>query len=135
MISLRIRLLILWMLIILGMILHFNYHVSEIFYGIDVVREGANGTVPVGAHLIKNIFYHIPLLLVVSLLYFSNKAYRLMLFIAGLAFTLAHAQHLAGEFRHDTLDPSQVPLLSIVLLISVLINFSSWNYFRETVQA
>jgi len=129
------KLIMLWILIIIGMILHFNYHVSEIFYGVNVAKPGTNGVVPAGAHMIKNIFYHIPLLLVISLLYFTNKWYKLFLFVTSLLFTAAHVQHLAGEFKHDTYDLSQIPLLVIVLLVSLLINKASWDYYKKTVTA
>ncbi|MDF2456240.1 MAG: hypothetical protein K0R51_2233 [Cytophagaceae bacterium] len=126
------RLIVLWTLIIIGMILHFNYHVSEIFYGIDVARPEANGVVPAGAHIIKNVFYHIPLLIIISILYFTGKWYKLALFLIGLAFTVSHAMHLAGEFKHPTYDLSQIPLLVIVLFVSLLINKASWDYYKNT---
>jgi len=126
------RLMVLWTLIIIGMILHFNYHVSEIFYGIDVARPESTGVVPAAAHLIKNIFYHVPLLIIISLLYFTSKWYKLALLILGLAFTVSHAMHLAGEFKHTTYDLSQIPLLVIVLLVSLLINKASWDYYKNT---
>ena len=37
-----------WLLLVIIMMLHFNYHVGEIFYGIHVAREGANGIIPIG---------------------------------------------------------------------------------------
>lgn len=129
------KLIVLWTLIIIGMILHFNYHVSEIFYGINVARPEANGIVPPTAHVIKNIFYHIPLLVVISLLYFTNKWYKLGLFVLSIIFTLAHAQHLFGEFKQEAYDLSQIPLLSIVLLASLLINKTSWDYYKNSTQA
>ena len=30
--------------------LHFNYHIGELFYGVDITKEDANGTVPIGTH-------------------------------------------------------------------------------------
>lgn len=129
-IDLTFKLIVLWILIIIGMILHFNYHVSEIFYGINVARPDAAGVVPATAHVIKNIFYHVPLLIVVSLLYFKHKWYKLALLVLSLIFTLAHAQHVLGEFKHETYDLSQIPLLLIVLLVSILINKASWDYYK-----
>lgn len=126
------RLIVLWILVIIGMILHFNYHVSEIFYGINVVRPEAKGVVPASAHVIKNIFYHVPLLIITSILYFTGKWHKLALFIIGLAFTASHAMHLAGEFKHTTYDLSQIPLLVIVLFVSLLINKASWDYYKNT---
>ncbi|MDB5271773.1 MAG: hypothetical protein JWO58_140 [Chitinophagaceae bacterium] len=128
--TIQVKLIVLWTLILIGMILHFNYHVSEIFYGIDVTRPGAIGKVPIMAHVIKNIFYHVPLLIILSLLYINSRWYKMAHFILSLAFTLANAEHLLGEFKQDSLDLSQIPLLSIVLVISLLINKTSWDYYK-----
>lgn len=103
------------------MVLHFNYHVSEIFYGIEILKPGANGTIPLTAHLTKNIFYHIPILIVLSLLSFNHKAFRLIHLILSALFSIAHLQHLFTELKQNTYDLSQLPLLSIVLLISLMI--------------
>ena len=58
----------LWGLLIIAMVLHFNYHVGELFYGIDIKREGADGTIPMRAHIIKNIYYHLPIIWILILL-------------------------------------------------------------------
>lgn len=132
--NIPVRLVVLWVLLIIGMILHFNYHVSEIFYGIDVVRPGANGTMPISALVIKTIYYHLPMLYVVALLYFQQKGFRLAAFVVGLVYTLSHLVHLSKELVHDpkgTPEITQVNLLLLVLAISTLMNWESWKWWKS----
>lgn len=118
------------MLLLIGMILHFNYHVSELFYGVDLVKPGADGKVPASAAIIKTLFYHLPMIFIVAHLYLAQRWFRLTMFILSVLYSIAHAFHLAGEFGKPSLDLAQVPLLSLVLLFSLLLNKASWSYYQ-----
>jgi len=124
-----VRCILLWLILVIAMILHFNYHIGEIFYGIDIVRPEANGTIPIGTHLIRNIFYHLPILWILILLYFNSKIIRFGLFITSLIYTLSHAMHLVGEMTNP--DLSQVPLLTITLGVSILLNREQYKYWKS----
>jgi len=124
-----VRCILLWLILVIAMILHFNYHIGEIFYGIDIVRPEANGTIPIGTHLIRNIFYHLPFLWILILLYFNSKIVRLGLFIISIIYTLSHAMHLVGEMTNP--DLSQVPLLTITLGISLLLTYEHFKYMKS----
>ena len=125
-----VRCILLWLILVIAMILHFNYHIGEIFYGIDIVRPEANGTIPIGTHLIRNIFYHLPILWILILLYFNSKIVRLGLFIISIIYTLSHAMHLVGEMTNP--DLSQVPLLTITLCTSFLLNYEQYRYMQSS---
>ena len=124
-----VRCILLWLILVIAMILHFNYHIGEIFYGIDIVRPEANGTIPIGTHLIRNIFYHLPILWILILLYFNSKIIRFGLFITSLIYTLSHAMHWLGEMTNP--DLSQVPLLTITLGVSILLNREQYKYWKS----
>jgi len=124
-----VRCILLWLILVIAMILHFNYHIGEIFYGIDIVRPEANGTIPIGTHLIRNIFYHLPILWILILLYFNSKIIRLGLLIISVIYTLSHAMHLVGEMTNP--DLSQVPLLTITLGISLLLTYEHFKYMKS----
>ena len=125
-----VRCILLWLILVIAMILHFNYHIGEIFYGIDIVRPEANGAIPIGTHLIRNIFYHLPFLWILILLYFNSKIVRLGLFIISIIYTLSHAMHLVGEMTNP--DLSQVPLLTITLCTSFLLNYEQYRYWKAS---
>ena len=111
------------------MILHFNYHVGEIFYGIDVLRENANGSVPVATHAIRNIFYHLPILWIILLVFSDARAVRLGIFLISIVYSFAHAMHLAREFTSP--DLSQLPLLILAFIVSVLLNVTHYKYLKQ----
>lgn len=125
------KVIVLWIICLIGMILHFNYHVSKIFYGIDVVRPGATGEISAMAHVMKTVYYHFPMVFIVALLYFTQKTFRLGMFAISLLYSVSHVMHVIDEFNKPMLDWSQIPLLSLVLIFSVLLNKASWEYFKQ----
>jgi hypothetical protein len=128
----QIQVIVLWILCIIGMILHFNYHVGKIFYGINVVRPGAEGKIPAMAQVLKTVYYHLPMIFIVMLLYMKQKWFRLAMFIITIPYTISHIMHVVDEFKKPVVDYyAQIPLLSIVLIISIILNKASWEYFKN----
>lgn len=126
------QIIVLWMLCILGMILHFNYHVSKIFYGINVVRPGAEGKIPAMAQILKTVYYHLPIIYIIVLLYFQQKWIRLTMFLISVPYTVSHIFHVVAEFKKPVIDfYAQVPLLTLVLVISIILNITSWKYYKN----
>ena len=120
----------LWTMLILGMILHFNYHIGGIFYGIDVVKHGYNGKEPNSIFVIRNLFYHLPVVWILVILYANKRWTSFCLFIISVLYLLAHAGHLFGELRNDTPNPSQVSLLILLFIVAVLLvreHFMGWK--------
>jgi hypothetical protein len=114
---------------VIAMILHFNYHVAEIFYGIDVVRPDAKGEVPIGLAIIRNLFYHLPMVWVLILIYFQQKWVKLFFFILSFLYLLAHISHLVGELKFA--DPSQTSLLSLMVIIASILCFEHYRYWKN----
>jgi hypothetical protein len=126
----KTRLITLWLLLLIGMILHVNYHLTKIFYGIDIVRPGANGTIPAMAQILKTVFYHFPMIFIVALLYLKQKWFRISMLIISLIYTISHAIHVLGELKKPEIDLAQVPLLSLLFIFSLLLNKASWDYLK-----
>ncbi|NLR93433.1 hypothetical protein [Flammeovirga agarivorans] len=119
----------LWIILIITMILHSNYHVGEIFYGIDIVLESATGVVPTSTHIIRNVFYHLPIIYIMLLLLNDSKVLKLTLFIIAVLYTLSHAMHLFQDL--SPFDGSQTPLLTITLIASVYLSIEHYKYWKE----
>lgn len=124
----RFRILIFWVLTTVCMILHFNFHVGDLFYGINIVREGANGQKPMALVIIRFIFELFPLIWAVALLYLQSIEWRRVNFFLSIPFTLAHLSHVVGELKEG--DPSQLLLLTFVLLMSILLTIESWKWHK-----
>ena len=117
-----------WLLLVITMMLHFNYHIGELFYGVDITKEGANGTVPIGTHIIRNIFYHLPIVWVIVLILTDAIFIRAALFIISLVYVLSHGLHLAKDLSNP--DLSQTPLLFLSLIIAILLSVEHYKYWR-----
>jgi len=123
-----LKCILLWLMLIIMMILHFNYHVGEIFYGIDIVSENANGVVPSSTHVIRGIFYHLPIIYILLLIMVQAKILRIILLVIAVLYTLSHGMHLFGELSHP--DISQISLLSLTLITSALLSFEHYKYWK-----
>lgn len=127
----RIKIIILWNMLVVCMILHFNYHVSGIFYGIDVEKPDANGIFPPGLVVIRILFQHLPILYAAALLLWENNLLRKANFALSGLYTFANAFHLVGELAHPPIDPSQAILLSVTFILSIVLTIVSFKWVRE----
>ncbi len=121
----------LWILFVVCMILHFNYHVGELFYGVDIKRPNANGVVPTSAAIIRFVFEILPMMLVTFILFIEKPIIRQINFYLSILFSLANLAHLVEEFMSPKLDLSQLNLLSFVFISSLLLNLASWRWIKE----
>ncbi|MEA5404871.1 hypothetical protein VB776_18190 [Arcicella sp. DC2W] len=121
----------LWILFVVCMILHFNYHVGELFYGVDIKRPNANGVVPTSAAIIRFVFEILPMMLVTFILFIEKPIIRQINFYLSILFSLANLAHLVEEFMSPKLDLSQLNLLSFVFVSSLLLNLASWRWIKE----
>ena len=128
------KLIVLWLLTVIGMILHFNYHVSAIFYGIDVTRPNANGEMPKTLVLIRSTFYHAPMIWILIIIYAQKIWIKLALFVLSLLYWLAHLMHLIEEVSKDSKDLSQLTLLALVLVIASFLAYEHYRYWKITEQ-
>ncbi|MEM6294480.1 MAG: hypothetical protein AAGA54_24620 [Myxococcota bacterium] len=112
---------LLWLVLVVGMVLHFNYGVSGLRYGVSMEIDGADGTVPWSNFGIKTVFYVVPLLLAVGSTGGPGRGYRLANFGLTLLFALANVMHLVttAVTATDVLGYAQTVLLTGVLLANV----------------
>ena len=124
------RVVLLWVLTIIGMILHFNYHIGGIFYGMDITVEGSNGLITNSTHVIRGLFYHLPIIYILLIMYLKGKIFNWIMLGVSIVYIIAHVSHLFGEMKSDHADISQISLLTLVLIIGLLINKEHFNKAR-----
>ncbi|MDR6562000.1 MULTISPECIES: hypothetical protein [unclassified Arcicella] len=129
------KIITLWILFVVCMILHFNYHVGELFYGIEIKRANATGVVPPSAAIIRFIFEILPMSLITFILFIEKPIIRKINFGIAAIFALANLAHLIEEFMSPKLDLSQLNLLSFVFISSLLLTLASWRWLKEDLSA
>ncbi|HRO75083.1 MAG TPA: hypothetical protein PLP27_02910 [Crocinitomicaceae bacterium] len=128
--AINYKLIVLWLITVVGMILHSNYHTNGFIYEVDVVKKGANGVLPNGLIIIRNVFYHLPIVWILLLMYTNKTLVNLALFVVSIVFSGAHLAHFSGEFKKEHLDFSQIPLLFIMFVISILIVVEQYKHWK-----
>jgi hypothetical protein len=123
---------VLWLALVVGMVLHFNYDMSGLRYGVSVELPGADGTVPWSNFVIKALFYVVPFLLAVVASSFPGPAYRPVNFVLSLLFLLANASHVVVTARRatDVITLAQVLLLVAVLIANGQLSRVSYRWWR-----
>lgn len=122
---------LLWLMLVICMVLHFDYHVSGIFYGINVQKPDADGTYPPTLILIRGLFQILPMLFALAPLFFSGKPVRLVLFILSVLYAPLHGFHIVGTLRETPVDPTQVQLLVFTFFVSLLLVAVSFKWWRQ----
>lgn len=129
----QFRIVMLWTLLLVGMVLHFNYHVSKVFYVASVVRDGADGSLPAMVFILRNVFYHLPIAFIVLALYGQKQWIRLLLFGISLPYSIAHLMHMVEELNKPVIDWwGQVILLNMLFVLSIILNITSWHYWKKS---
>lgn len=127
----QFRIILLWLILVVCMVLHFDYHVSELFYGIEIRRPDANGRVPSSVLYIRSAFHFLPFLYISVVMWFTARPVRIINLLLSVLYLLAHIAHLAGELKKGD-NPSQMVLLSITAFLSSLAVIASWKWLKET---
>lgn len=125
------KIITLWLLLVVSMLLHQTFHLSKLFYGINVARPGADGIIPDIVYIKRIGFYILPMIYISFLLFVQAKWIRVMNFGISLIYTGINIMNLTGEFGKKTFDYSQVLLLSFIVIASLLLNFASLKFLQE----
>lgn len=125
---------LLWLVLVVGMVLHFNYGVSGLRYGVALEQRGATGVVPWSNFTIKAVFYVVPLMIAVACTGGVSRWARAVIFGLSILFGLANAAHLVTTAlaAHDVLGYAQTLLLTGVLVANAQLTrlCNRWRHAR-----
>ncbi|MBV1860192.1 MAG: hypothetical protein KUG77_17395 [Nannocystaceae bacterium] len=119
--SRRLNVAIVWLVLVLGMMLHFNYEVSGLRYAVSMEQPGASGVVPWSNFWIKSIFYVLPMLMAVSCTLEPGRLGRTGHLAMSVLFALANGMHFTTTLlaASNVLAYAQVVLLAAVLIANI----------------
>lgn len=122
----------LWLCLVVGMVLHFNYDISGLRYGISVELPDATGVAPWSNFVIKALFYVLPFLIGVACTAFSAPAFRAFHFVMSVLFVLANGSHVVVTVMRSTevLGYAQVLLLVAVLIVNLHLARLAYRWWR-----
>jgi hypothetical protein len=125
------KIIVLWILLIIGMFLHPFFVLNKLFYGLPVARPGANGMIPEIVMYKRIGFYILPMIYVTVLLFTQAQWVRVLNFVISLIYTFINIQNFLKEFEKPQIDTVQIILLGFVATATLLLNFASWKWIKE----
>ncbi len=124
----------LWLLIVIGFILHGYYHLAELFFGIDIKLHDAKGEVPIGTHLFRIVLEIFTLIFVLLSVYISKKIFYRISFAWAIVLGILNLAHLGGTIANEIGEISQVALLAFILATNILLSIELWKSIKINVE-
>lgn len=117
----NIRIFFFWILLLGGLLFHNNYHLAELFFGVEIKLPDAKGTVPMAVHVFR-IFVDLSILLFALLtLYLKSKIFYRISFVWVLLLCILNYVHFAETLIKELADVSQLTLLALVFVINLIL--------------
>jgi hypothetical protein len=121
------RITVFWLIVLSGLTSHIIFHLVPVFYGIDITKANANGTIPVFMLLTFGLSFFIPVFAVVNVQYFHTTRVKVLNLILGSLALLVNTAHLAEIFLTKAKEPLQLFVLLPLFLVAILL-------FRDSVR-
>jgi len=129
--NIKVRISFLWLSISVCFLLHSVYHLSELFFGIDIKTPEANGTVPVAAHLFRIVVELGVLIMFLLSLYAKSKSYYVFSYVWAVLLGILNVVHLGGTIVSEFQEYSQLTLLAFIVVVNIFLIIDSNKCWRE----
>jgi hypothetical protein len=127
--KLQTKIVVLWLLVILGMLLHQFFSLHNLRFGMNVIKAGYDA-VP-DMEMMKRLgLYLLPTLYVVGIMFVQSRIVRMLNFLAGLFYTGFHTWHFIDELGKMK-DWVQWVLLTMLIIYCIVLNIASWRWYKE----
>ncbi|GAB3008317.1 hypothetical protein GCM10027051_05670 [Niabella terrae] len=130
-----VRLSFLWFSITVCYILHNIYHLSELFFGIDIKLPDAAGEVPMATHLFRLLVDLSVLVFFLTSLYGRGKRFFISSYVWAMLLLILNIVHLGGTIASEWKEYSQLALLSFIVVLNLMLLLESrkcWKLLRQS---
>ena len=117
---------ILWLIIAVCYTLHIVYHLSGLFYGIDIKMDDATGEVSPATHVFRIVTQLFTFTMAVLTLYIYTKTFYWVSLIWAALLGILNLIHVGQEIATEYQDYSQVALLLFISIVNTLLLWKLW---------
>lgn len=127
--KLQTKIVVLWLLVLLGMLLHQFFSLHNLRFGMNVVKAGFDA-VP-DMEMVKRLgLYLFPTIFICGIMFVQTRIVRVLNFIASIFYTAFHSWHFIDELGKMK-DWVQWILLTLLIGYCLLLNFASWRWIEN----
>ncbi len=128
--SIKQRINLHWVIILIGLMFHIILHLVPIFYGINVEKNGANGIIPIGMVFIFGLSFCIPVLAILNTNYLKGNTGKLINMLLSFAALLVNTGHLHEIYSTGAKSPVQLFVLIPLFFVSIFLVRDSIKWFK-----
>jgi hypothetical protein len=129
--NLQQKIVILWIVFLLGLLFHTQLGLMPLFHGISVAEFQAQSLAQIApVFWLMLAFFVLPIVAIVATLFLDSKAYRKFHFGLTLVFTVLNFAHLIADLMVQPIVWYQIALMVFLLAIGLLLNIVSFQWMR-----
>lgn len=128
-IPMRTKIVILWIFLGIGWIVHHMYGLFNIYYNETLVMEGATGEAPLVHHIYRILFEGMCLLFGLLTLEVSKKWFKVTSLVWASIAALYNVYHFIEAILHESGNVSEIFMLTLVAIASIFLvkNIYAWT--------
>ncbi|MCG1036121.1 PepSY-associated TM helix domain-containing protein [Polaribacter sargassicola] len=130
-ISMRTKIIILWIFLAIGWIVHHIYGLFNIYYNETLMIEGATGDVPTAHHIYRILFEGLCLLFGLLTLEVSKKWFKWVSLIWAIITGLYNVYHFVEAIIYESTNISEIFMLALVSIASIFLIKNLINWKKE----
>ena len=126
--TIRIKIIILWVFLAIGWIVHHMYGLFSIYYNETLMMEGATGKAPLAHHIYRILFEGMCLLFGLLTIEISKKWFKITSLVWASIAALYNVYHFFEAIMHESSNISEIFMLTLVAIASIflVINIYKW---------
>ncbi|MCF2874647.1 MULTISPECIES: PepSY-associated TM helix domain-containing protein [unclassified Tenacibaculum] len=126
--SLRTKIIILWIFLAIGWIVHHMYGLFNIYYNETLVMKDATGEAPLIHHIYRILFEGMCLLFALLSIEISKKWFKITSIVWASIAAIYNIYHFFEAIMHESSNVSEIFMLTLVAIASTLlvININKW---------
>ncbi len=128
-IPMKLKIIILWIFLAIGWIVHHIYGLFNIYYNETLIIEGATGKVPLAHHIYRILFEGVCLLFTLLTIEVSKRWFKIISLIWAIIAGIYNVYHFFEAIIHESNNISEIFMLLLVSIASVflIVNLMKWK--------
>lgn len=129
--TMRTKIIMLWFFLGIGWLVHHLYGVFNIYYTDSLMMEGATGEAPLVHHFYRILFEGFCLMFALLSIEISKKWFKVVSLVWASISALYNLYHLIVSFIYESKNLSEIFMLILVLLASILLVRTLLKWVKE----
>lgn len=132
----REKIIILWVVFLLGLLFHTQLGLMPLFHGLSIVESQAHSIFDVAWIIwLMLAFFLLPMLAIIATAFTDTKRYRVIHFGLTVVYSILNLLHIIADLSIQPVFWYQIILIAFLLFIGLLLNVVSFQWMQLSSKA